>query len=103
MPEEWSLREACALPLVTCFPAGPVSRVQSPVTTGKSLPGRAAVPRAEIPGPKFQNPLLLTPPRRDICSPGKLLPVSSGEPGSSHLSDPPSPAGTQSTGGCHDP
>ena len=30
---------------------------------------------------QFQNPVLCAPPRRDICSPGELLPVPPGEPG----------------------
>ncbi|XP_030788400.1 BRCA1-associated ATM activator 1 isoform X5 [Rhinopithecus roxellana] len=45
---------------------------------GAPLPGGAAVPCAESPGPESRGPLLLTAPGRHLRSPGKLLPVSSG-------------------------
>nr|XP_054971655.1 BRCA1-associated ATM activator 1 isoform X3 [Pan paniscus] len=53
-------------------------RVQCRAAAGAPLPGGAAVPCAESPGPEFWGPLLLTPPGRNLRSPGKLLPVSSG-------------------------
>lgn len=49
------------------------------------MPGGAAVPRAGVRGPESWSPLVLTPPRGAVRGPGELLPVSSGESGSSHL------------------
>ncbi|XP_055202767.1 BRCA1-associated ATM activator 1 isoform X6 [Gorilla gorilla gorilla] len=53
-------------------------RVQCRAAAGAPLPGGAAVPCAESRGPGSRGPLLLTPPGRNLRSPGKLLPVSSG-------------------------
>ncbi|XP_054350527.1 BRCA1-associated ATM activator 1 isoform X5 [Pongo pygmaeus] len=53
-------------------------RVQSRAAAGAPLPGGAAVPCAESPGPESRGPLLLTPSGRNLRGPGKLLPVSSG-------------------------
>ncbi|XP_063671258.1 BRCA1-associated ATM activator 1 isoform X7 [Pan troglodytes] len=66
-----------AVPLVTPGLGRP-HRVQCRAAAGAPLPGGAAVPCAESPGPEFWGPLLLTPPGRNLRSPGKLLPVSSG-------------------------
>lgn len=85
MPEEQSLWGHITVSLVTRSLAGPVSRVQSAAVTGQPVPGGAAVPGAEVAGPEFWSPLLLSPPSGHVGSAGRLLPVPSGEPGSSHL------------------
>lgn len=54
-------------------------RVQPPTAAGPPLPNGAAVPCAETTGCEPQGPVLCSTPCRDLCSPGRLFPVPSGE------------------------